>query len=94
MSFFVLTCLGIAAAIIHLLLPGEHRIGPASAVAVGVLGSWNGCLVAQAFVRGGWIAFGPLGFAGAVVGAVGSITLVELAAQAYLRREDATGRQA
>ena len=93
MSFYVLTCLGIAAAIVHLLLPGQHRVGPTSAISIGILGAWSGCLVAQTFIRGGWIAFGPLGFTGVVAGAVGGIALCELAAEAYLRREDATGRQ-
>jgi hypothetical protein len=93
MSFYVWTCIGIAVGVVQLLLPGEHRLGAASSITLGVGGAINGALVAQAFVRGGWIAFGPLGLAGAVAGAAGAIALVELAARVYLRLEQPTGRQ-
>ena len=88
MSFFALTCIGVAAGFVHQLIPGERRLGPASAIALGVGGAWNGALFAATFSRSGWIAFGPLALAGAILGAAGMITAIELAARVYLRRSD------
>ncbi len=87
MEFLVFTYVGLAAALLHILLPGEHHVGAASSFAVGVAGGWGGALLASAFVQGGWASFGLLAFAGALLGALGSILALEAAADAYLRRE-------
>ncbi len=93
MGFYLWTCIGIAVGILHLLIPGQHRVGPASAIALGIGGAWNGALVAAAFVRGGWAAFPPLALAGAIVGAVGTIAAMEIVAERWVAsdRVGATG---
>jgi len=85
-SFFVFTFVGVAGAIAHLVLPGEHRLGAAAAVAIGVAGAWAGALVASAFASGGWHSFGGLALAGSVVGAAGSLALLEAIVEAYAHR--------
>lgn len=80
MAFYVWTCIGIAIGIVHLLVPGRHRVGLASAVALGVVGAWNGALVVSALHRGGWIFFGPIALAGAIVGAVGAVAGIDFVA--------------
>jgi len=85
-SFFVFTFVGVAGAIAHLVLPGEHRLGAAAAAAVGVAGAWAGALIASALVSGGWHSFGGLALAGSVVGAAGSLAVVEALAEAYAHR--------
>ncbi len=82
MAFYVWTCIGIAVGIVHLLVPGRHRLGLASAMALGIVGAWNGALVVSALgVRqGGWIFFGPIAVAGAIVGAVGAVAGIDFAA--------------
>lgn len=87
MEFLVFTCVGIAAGLAHILLPGQHHVGPVSSFAVGGAGAWGGALFASAFVQGGWASFGLLSLAGAILGAVGSILALELAADVYFRRE-------
>lgn len=81
------TVVGIAAAVLHLLVPWEHHLGPASAFVVGVTGAWAGALLASTFVQGGWASFGLLALAGSAVGAVGSLVALEAAAHAYCRHE-------
>ncbi len=82
MGFYLWTCIGIAVGIIHLMLPRvRRRVGAASAIALGVGGAWGGALLAATFVRGGWIFFGPLAVAGAIVGAVGAVVGIDLAAE-------------
>jgi len=87
MGFLVFTYIGIAAALIQVLLPVHHRLGPASAIAVGVLGSWGGALLASTVVRGGWTFFGLRAFVGSVAGSALAIAAFELAAEAYKRSE-------
>jgi len=87
MEFLVFTFVGIAAALVHIILPGQHHVGPASSFAVGVMGAWGGALLASAFIQGGWANFGLLSLAGSVLGAMGSIVALEVAADAYVRRE-------
>ncbi len=91
MEFLVFTFVGIAAALAHVLLPGEHHVGAASAFAVGVAGAWSGALVASAFIQGGWAQFGLLALAGSIAGAAGSIAALEAAADAYVRGERGGG---
>lgn len=90
MSFFVLTWIGIAVGVLHLLIPGEHHVGAASALALGIAGSWGGALFAQTFVTGGWIEFGALAWGGALIGAVGAIAAIELAADRHVQEEGGT----
>ncbi len=87
MSFYVFTVVGLAAGLLHLMFPGEHRVGPTSAFALGVAGAWAGALLAAAFVRGGWANFPPFALLGAAVGGIGSIVAIELCAEAYVRGE-------
>ena len=87
MEFLVFTLVGIAAAVVHLMLPGQHRV-TASAFALGVFGAWGGALFAGVFHQGGWATFGTVTLLGAALGAAGSIALVELAADVHVRREE------
>jgi uncharacterized membrane protein YeaQ/YmgE (transglycosylase-associated protein family) len=87
MEFLVFSFVGIAAALLHVMLPGEHHVGPISSLAVGVTGGWSGALLASAFILGGWASFGLLALAGSIAGAVVGIEALELAADAYLRSE-------
>ena len=80
--------IGLAAAILHLIVRGEHRVGPTSAFALGIAGASAGALFAAAFVRGGWANFPPFALLGAAVGAIGSIVAMELCAEAYVRGEE------
>ncbi len=84
MEFLVFTLVGLAAALVHILVHGAHRL-VVSAFAVGVLGAWMGALTAGTAVQGGWANFGALQFVGSVVGAVGSIEVLELVADVYAR---------
>jgi len=88
MEFLVFTFVGIAAALLHVLLPGEHHVGVASGLVVGVTGASSGALLASAFVQGGWAAFGMLALAGSIVGGVGSIAVLEAAADLHAQREE------
>lgn len=83
MEFFVFTVVGILAALLHVMLPGKHHVGAASAFVVGMMGAWAGALLGSAFIQGGWASFGLLALAGSVVGAVGSVEGLERAADAY-----------
>jgi hypothetical protein len=85
MGFLVFTYVGVAAALIHLVVHRQRHL-VASAFAVGVLGAWSGALGAGAAVQGGWASFGGLHLAGAIVGAVVSVEGLERLADAYLRR--------
>ncbi len=86
MSFYVFTVVGLAAGILHLVVPGERRVGPVAAFALGVAGAWGGALLAAAFVRGGWASFPPVALGGAVVGAIGAIVAMEVSAEHHRRR--------
>ena len=88
MEFLVFTLVGIAAALVRIILPGEHHVGLASAFAVGVAGAWGGALLASAFIQGGWAQFGMLALAGSIAGAAGSIAALEMAADSHFRREN------
>lgn len=92
MAFYVWTCIGIAIGIVHLLVPGRHRVGPASAIALGVVGAWNGALVVSALHQGGWIFFGPIALAGAIVGAVGAVAGIDFVADRMRDGTWAAGR--
>lgn len=86
MDFALFTLIGLAAGLAHLFLPGEHRLGPASALAVGLAGAWNGALLAGAFVRGMLASLSSgLATAGSIVGAVGAIAFLEVVTDVYLR---------
>jgi uncharacterized membrane protein YeaQ/YmgE (transglycosylase-associated protein family) len=87
MEFLVFTLVGIAAALVHVMLPGEHHLGAASSFALGVAGAWGGALFASAFIQGGWANFGALAFVGSILGSVGTLAALELAADRYFRRE-------
>ena len=88
MSFYVLTVVGIAVGLGFLAVRGEGaRLGPASAIALGIGGAWNGALFAAAFRRGGWIALDGVALAGGILGAVGFVVAVELVADLYRRYE-------
>jgi uncharacterized membrane protein YeaQ/YmgE (transglycosylase-associated protein family) len=85
MGFLTFTLIGIAVALLHVIIPGQHHVGPASAFALGIGGAWAGALFASAFVQGGWANFGWLSIAGSILGAAGSVASLELIADAYLR---------
>jgi uncharacterized membrane protein YeaQ/YmgE (transglycosylase-associated protein family) len=86
MDFTLITLVGIAAALAHLWLPGEHRLGPASAFVLGIAGAWNGAIVAGAFVRGMLASLSAmLPLAGSIAGAVGTLAFLEVAVEAYFR---------
>jgi len=87
MEFLVFTFVGIAAAIVHLMLPGQHRV-TASAFVLGVFGAWGGALFAGVFHQGGWAMFGDVTLLGAALGAAGAIASVELAADVHVRRDE------
>ena len=86
MDFALFTLIGLAAALAHLWIPGEHRVGPASAFVLGVLGAWGGAIFAGAFVRGMLSSLSSgLGTVGSLMGAVGTLALMEVVADVYLR---------
>jgi uncharacterized membrane protein YeaQ/YmgE (transglycosylase-associated protein family) len=86
MDFALFTFIGIAAGLAHLWIPGEHRLGPASAFVLGILGALNGAIVAGAFVPGMLASLSSgLATAGSIVGAVGTLAFMELAIDAYFR---------
>lgn len=86
MDFALFTLVGIAAALAHLFMPGARRLGPASALAVGIAGAWNGALLASSFVRGMMASISSgLATAGSIVGAVGSLAFLEIVTDVYLR---------
>jgi thiol:disulfide interchange protein len=85
MDFLTFTLLGIAVALMHIVIPGQHHVGAASAFALGVGGAWGGALFASAFVQGGWANFGWLSLVGSIVGAAGGVVSLELIADAYFR---------
>jgi uncharacterized membrane protein YeaQ/YmgE (transglycosylase-associated protein family) len=87
-GFLVFTLIGIGVAILHIVIPSEHRVGPASAFALGVMGAWGGALLAGAFHQGGWAMFQPVTLFGAAVGAALSIVLLEIAAEVHVRHEE------
>ncbi len=91
MGFLAFTFIGIAAALVHIVLPGEHHVGAASALAVGVFGAWGGGLFIAAFHQGGWTMFGTITVLGAALGAAGSIELLELVADAHFRHDEERG---
>ncbi len=80
MAFYLWTCVGIAIGIVHLMLPGIRRVGPASAIGLGVLGAWGGAMGLSTLVQGGWIFFGPIALAGAIVGAAGAVAGIDVVA--------------
>lgn len=90
MAFYVWTCVGVVVGVVHLLVPGRHRVGPASAIVLGVVGAWNGALVVAALHQGGWIFFGPIALAGAIVGAIGAVAGIDVVAE-RLRDDDGAG---
>ncbi|GEJ57351.1 hypothetical protein [Anaeromyxobacter diazotrophicus] len=86
MDFALFTLLGLAVAFGHLWLPGEHRVGPASAFTLGVTGAWGGATVAGAFVPGMLSSLSSgLATAGSLAGAVGAIAFMEVVTDRYLR---------
>lgn len=87
MEFLVFTYVGLAAALVHALLPRSRWVGPSSAIALGLTGGWGGALLAGTLIRGGWANFGALQLAGSIVGAVVAVEGVERLAVAYLRRD-------
>lgn len=95
MDFLLFTLVGLAVALAHLWLPGEHRVGPAAAFALGIAGAWNGAIVAGAFVRGMLASLSAtLPLVGSIAGAVGTLAFMELVVEAYLRHhpgEDTRG---
>lgn len=86
MDFALFTLIGIAAALAHLWIPGEHRLGPASSLVLGMAGAWNGAVVAAAFVRGMAASLSAgLAIAGSIVGAIGTLAFMEAAIDLYFR---------
>jgi hypothetical protein len=86
MDFALFTLLGLAVGLAYVCLPGEHRLGPASALVLGRAGAWNGAMFAVAFVRGLASSLSSgLATAGSIVGAAGTLALLELAIDAYFR---------
>jgi uncharacterized membrane protein YeaQ/YmgE (transglycosylase-associated protein family) len=88
MDLFTFTLIGIAVAFLHVFLPGQHRVGFASAIALGVFGALNGALIVSAFTRGGWAIHPPVALVGALVGAMVCIGAIELAADVHAAREE------
>jgi uncharacterized membrane protein YeaQ/YmgE (transglycosylase-associated protein family) len=87
-GFLVFTLIGIGVALLQIVIPGEHRVGPASAFFLGVVGAWGGALFLAAFHQGGWALFDPITALGAVVGAALSIVAFEIIAEVHLHREE------
>jgi uncharacterized membrane protein YeaQ/YmgE (transglycosylase-associated protein family) len=86
MDFALFTLIGVAAALAHMWIPGEHRLGPTSALVLGMAGAWTGALVAGAFVPGMAASLSSgLATAGSVVGAVGTLGSMEVAIDLYFR---------
>lgn len=81
MSFFVFTCIGIAAGLIYMFLPLRHHMGVLAAIVLGGAGAWSGALLAATDSTYGWAQFGSLAAVGSVAGAIGAIAIIELAAR-------------
>jgi hypothetical protein len=88
MDFFLFTVIGLAVAIVHVMLPSEHRVGPVSALVVGMLGSWGGGLFAASLVKGGWAILPTWSVVGCILGAVGAIAALEVCAERWAHREE------
>jgi uncharacterized membrane protein YeaQ/YmgE (transglycosylase-associated protein family) len=88
MGFLVFTAIGLAIAMLHVVLPTEHRVGPVTAFFVGVFGAWSGALFLSAFHQGGWASFSLGSGAGAVIGAAASIAFLEVVAERWVHAEE------
>jgi uncharacterized membrane protein YeaQ/YmgE (transglycosylase-associated protein family) len=92
MDFALFTLIGLAAGLAHQLLPGEHRVGAASSLVLGIVGAWNGALVSGAWVRGMLASLSSgLATIGSIVGAVGTIAFMEVVVDIYLRHHPDEG---
>jgi uncharacterized membrane protein YeaQ/YmgE (transglycosylase-associated protein family) len=88
MEFFTFSLIGLAAALIHTILPSRHHVGPASAAALGVFGALNGAMIVAAFCQGGWAILPPSTLLGAAIGALVSIGVLELVADIHVSRDE------
>lgn len=88
MEFLAFTLIGLGVALLHVVLPSEHRVGPASALTLGMLGAWGGALLSGTLHQGGWAIFGPLSAFGAAIGAAGAIAFFEIVAEVHVHREE------
>jgi hypothetical protein len=86
MDFALFTFIGIAAGLAYICIPGQHRLGAASALVIGMLGAWGGAIAAAAPVQGKLASLSSgLATAGSIVGSVGTLAFMELAIEAYFR---------
>jgi uncharacterized membrane protein YeaQ/YmgE (transglycosylase-associated protein family) len=87
LSFMVI---GLAIGVLYTVVRGPARVRSLTALAVGLFGGWVGALLFSTKSFSGWRGWSALSLLGAVLGAVGSLALLDRFVL-YSRRHDRVG---